>query len=840
MANGSTTLARIQGQGLVETAPVGTAEMASAGFSPAGALQKGLSPDAAKMAGTPPAKVNALRMAMQDVGTGRLSALREMTKTEWAMDKRTGGIAQRAGVLDRFDESMASYITAKLTDAYNNSLLQESNREAKLKQAIFANSPTDRTALVQSVKNIIKGISFTTQADIDLVNRALKDAGAKELDLTGATGAKTNATNIASNLFDALTPQELVDAFNKETKAAYATMNIGDFLGRKEADDFAVNEGLHDGKRDATGEYIGDPAKELETLLKAIVPDPEKLSSMKLGDLTNAIQQWKQQQFQDVAEYEKILASDTSSPAQREFALENLRRLGKVGVIALDETVGNLDAQMRNGDKIQLGDQLFKLEEFFTDPAKLADLKTWITDPTKAPKNLQPWIMDNKDAIQRTIDNLSPDLKDLSDKVVENLKAVQLPPNVTLDSDTIKYYFGDALLKPTLDAKVVPDKYKLLQDPAIGSRVANLLTSLKTIDATIDGRVIFNSLSVDQIKAIAEDVPTYIQNVKFQKQVNDFVSQPVDEATFSGRFRHLLGQIGFKDAGDTLARFMGRTDLQQFEDLIGEAGLRDFFSGGKVNITNVLNEVKKFGGVDSSKLANSITTKQNEIKAAKAATPPDQTKIAALEAELNNLVTTSNNNTNVLINGQTLYDLSEFLNRKFMGGLRRVQANPPALKYTTYDEFFEMGRNLERPTFQGGFDLVGDSLFRSEFEQEVGYHPDAELKFSDTTIRTTNSNFWAEVKNFETLTNSKFIGIQDGVPTFQRGNTTFSGAAVKTKYNEYNNALNNKKNIENNYAKLEKDYSDRVRVYANKIKTNAEAEHNQRMTKWNNFIAVWS
>ena len=691
MANGSTTLARIQGQGLVETAPTGTAEMASAGFTPAGALQKGLSPDAAKMAGTPPAKVNAIRMAMQDVGSRRLSALREMAAPQLEADARTQGIARQASVLGRLDETMSAYINTQLTAAFNQSILKAGNTDARLKGTVYAGDATKQAALTTAVANINKGQG--TDADVKTVNDALAAVNSTQrVSLAGDTGALTNAQIIANNLFENLTPEQMQKAFGEAVAKANASTLVGSFLQSSDADTFAKGQGI------AT-EGMENPSDALEALLSTIVPDKQKLSSMKLGDLTDAIKTWREENFKDVAEYQKTLTDPSATPAQFQLALENLRRLGKVGVIAADAKVGDLDAQMRDGDTINIDGQQFDIASFFTEPEKLAELKGWLNKPDTAPASLRPWIEGNRDAIQTKVNELNPDLQKLSETVKENMKAVELPENVQLDSATAEYFFGD-LTKPTIAAKTVPEKYQLLKDVTTGPAMVTLLNRLKTIGNGLDGKQMFNTLSVDQLKKIISNngVERYINNAIKQKQTKDFTTQSFDESNFAGNFRMLLSDdnLGMDDAGQSLARLMNR-DLSLYVDVFKNAGLEkppiNLLVNGKLNVNVIKEKLKEFAA----------------------------------------------SNTDSLISGDGFTALKDFLNNKIMGNIRNSLARiptapePPQSKGAEMPEAFHKGGQYKQTPDQRKRDLEltlspisGTSFWIAKLEKELKAHNENE------------------------------------------------------------------------------------------------------------------
>lgn len=618
MANGSSTLARIQGRGLVETTTTAAEQTgAQLATTPAGAMEQGRGPDSAKMAGTPPAKVNALRVAMQDVGSRRLGAIRDVAKQDIAADERVTGIRQKASVLGRLDETMATYINTQLQAAFTRELVPAG---ATLKEGVYKDDKSKRDTLQAAIGKIIanKADNPVTDADIKVVNDALQSVGAAGIKLTKDTSAQINAQTIASNLFDNMTMEQMQSAFGKAVTTANQNTTLDKFLVDPAADTLAQSKGLTD-------------SDQLEALLKSILPTqkdaqgnivPADLSKMRLGDVTAAIQQWKQEEFKDVTTYQQTLADPTASPAQRQLALENLRRLGKVGVLALDQKVGDLDAQMQDGDTVMVDDQSFEISEFFEKPEALAQLKGWLDKPDTAPASLKAWIEANRDAIQNKVNELSPDLQDLSNKVEANQKNLSVDENWKPADQIMKEFFGD-LMDPSLDdklSKLSADdqaKFKILQDANTGPAMNELLTTLSknsfALSGTgLKGTDIYKNLTAADLQQIAKTgVQPFIQNVIAQKRAKDFVAQPANIETAGNEVRQFLEFIGIPDTGATFSRLASNKNLSEFQDIFNQAGLGDLLVGGQFNIQGLKDKVKQLGLTGETKPSASILDGSN-------------------------------------------------------------------------------------------------------------------------------------------------------------------------------------------------------------------------------------
>lgn len=607
MAESSRTLARIQGQGLVETTTrdveIGGSMLAS---TPAGAMEQARGPDSAKMAGTAAAKTNALRVAIQDVGSQRLSALREMAKPDMTMDQRVAGI-QKVGVLSKLDEAYSVFIDRTLQASFTDTILKKENQGATLKAGI-AETKEDRDKLLAAIGNINTGNA--RDDDVKLVNGYLKDIpGATEISLSSDVGALTNAQTIANNLFESLTGEQMAKAFGDAVAGANAKIQVDEFLASTDASAFAEAQGFTD-------------IAAFTSLLTSILPEGARLGDLSLADLRREIQNWKQEEFKDVTEYQRVLQDPNSSQAQLDLATDNLRRLGKVGVFAIEQKVGNLDAQMQDGDTVSIDNEVFKIEEFFTDPSKLAELQGWLGNPDSAPPTLKAWIESNRDAILNKIKDLTPDFKEMATKAAANLKAVELAPNVNINQQVVEEFFGADLFTPTLAAKTfasddMQTKYNMLQDKDTGPAIADLLQRLSGSSATLvgsglDGKDIFGKLTTADLNAIIKDgVPRFINNLLASNAAKNFssVTTVFTGNDLTAKIIDVFSDLGMDDTGILIGQLAAQPNLNKFKELFAKDSLlRQYInSDGSFNTQKVKDTLSTFGNSSYTAMANNST-----------------------------------------------------------------------------------------------------------------------------------------------------------------------------------------------------------------------------------------
>lgn len=826
MAERSSALARIQGQGLVETTTKDVSMSGAAlAATPAGAEMQGRGPDSAKMAGTAPAKVNALRMAIQDVGSSRLAALRETAKADLAMDARTADIQRKSGIMGRIDSAISGYISEIINNQFSSSILK--NAGAQLKPNTYTTN-AERDALLAAVSLIntnkkpsvgedgkplvdAKGqpvLVDATGEDYDkafaLINKALSNMGMGQLQLVKGESA-INAKSVATNLFTNLTTEQMAQAFAKDVLAVKGETEIADFLKSADAKIFAEAEGFKDIEGGATAE------QQLGELIKSILPPDSDLTKMQLSDMTAAIQKWRQEEFKDVAKYQEILQSGSASTAQRQFAAENLRRLGKMGTIALDEKVGNLEAQMQDGDKLKIGDETsyeeFDIQDFFTKPEQLARLRNWLANPDSAPTLLKSWIENNRDAIANKIEELEPDFKMMADKVEANMKILEITHPSKPDDDTLKHFFGENLFTPTVAAKAFASpeqeaKYKMLQDKDKGPFIAGLLTELgprsaKLLGTGIDGKEIFDKLTSADLDQIVKYGPVqFVDNLISSTYAKKFAASTT---TFTGdTFKAELGllfekQLGIDSAGKMLAGLVDQ-DLTEFMELIPtDSVLSNYIENNKFNFSKIKELLKTLGDGSFDSMATGSS-------------------FAAFKKDINKLV----------------------------DSVRRVPA--PVEESVDYNKWFELGKT-DRSTWKYHEDNYG-------FHEQVGSHPKLQLerikkRIDDVKRRATEmypSDKW-EVR-FDAEGNIVVKRKGQGpngavylpVPLSTKSDCYTDACRMAR---EYKTQFAIQNHFTENYSTLETKYKDRLNAFVEKKRSQNKKTYDTKKERYDKFLALF-
>jgi hypothetical protein len=449
-------LGKLQGQGLIETTTAGLQQAgAQLATTPVGAALQGRGPDSLKMAGTPPAKINAMAAGMKDVSSVALSQLRETSRLMQGTDaeKAQAERVQKASVLGRVDNQIAQLAQNKLIE--------------KLKLLTFDGAQLDKTklpgyddtkisALTTSLSDLIKGGADLTGSDITTINDALAVVGEAPLELDPTKPINTNIlANKLVKLFTDKSKEELQGTISKAMLDARNESTIGAL------DDAGIQAIFATPNED-------ESQTDLVNLISSLTgKSAEDVKAMKLSDIRSAIDNWKTTEFKDVEALRKTLDDPAASRAERELAVKELRRLGQVGVTGAEAKAGDLQKQMQEGDTIKLGTEEWSFDELFSDPTKLAQMQTWIDNPDTAPPELKDWLSKNQDALALKVNELigggATGLAGAVSRVQNNATAIKLPDNVQVDEKTMESYFpgfskaGLDLQSEFLDPTAKPD-----------------------------------------------------------------------------------------------------------------------------------------------------------------------------------------------------------------------------------------------------------------------------------------------------------------------------------------------------------------------------------------------
>lgn len=624
-------LGKLQGQGLVETTTAGLEQAgAQLATTPVGAAMQGRGADSLKMAGTQPAKINALRAGMRESQSQALAGLRE---------KAAG--AATAEEQARLSTLRSATVAGKVDERIR--LRAENQAKAALSSLTFGGAEIDTsklpvgyntTSLQKSIFDLISNGPDLNDADVAQINDALLKIDPKSPTISYEKDKQMDAVVLANSLsalYKNKTKTEIQGAIQKALTDAKAGATIGSL-----DDTDAVNILGKEGAK----------AEELISILTQITgKDAAAVQGMQLWELRDAIQNWKQTEFQDVTKLREQANSPLTSRAQRQLALEQLRRLGQLEITAYEQKVGDLEKQMQDGDKLTIGTEEFTIEEVFKDPAKLLQLQTWNDNPETAPPELKTFLQANQNAIadqiQKLIGGADAGLTGAIGKIQTNANAVKLDESLkTLPEETIEAFFP-GMTKVGLDSKLpqfttqdqinaLPEttaeqkaaktkaqsdlnnylKYNLLQQPATAQNTALLMSRLLTIPG-VDGKKIFEDLTLDQMRELA----------RADFRVNDFVAALGDRNTVSqfkgdsknpqAEFALTMDALKLGQPGKQLSNLIGK-NLSEYKDIFKQAGLSDLLNPDGTfrfeALTSKLNELK------NASLSDLLAGKATQIK----------------------------------------------------------------------------------------------------------------------------------------------------------------------------------------------------------------------------------
>jgi hypothetical protein len=664
-------LGKLQGQGLIETTTAGLQQAgAQLATTPVGAALQGRGPDSLKMAGTPPAKINAMAAGMKDVSSVALSQLRETSRIleGTAAEAATVARAQNATIAGRVDNAIAARAQNQILA--NWAKMSQEFEGLGLKEQELMNGPERFTAdeikaLNISLKelqqggqakdkdgNPIPGSDGLTDTDIDLINRALKGVGSTEVvDFKAVDGKMPSANALAtavSGLYKEDTPGEIKEKIKKALVDAKDTLKIG-----------TLND---DDAKAIFGDETSDTTDLINLLVNLTGKDEAAVKGMTLAELRTTIDGWKQSEFKDVETLRKTLAESGPESARGKLALQELRRLGQVGVTAADAKVNDLQKQIREGDKVTINGKSVSVDELFSDPELLVQMSSWIEDPTSAPKDLQGYLTANKDgidiavanllgaaargdvqatgltgAMQRVSDNIAAgavheSIKNIPGETVEKFfpgwSSFGLDAKIPASEDAYKASAGDNAVAAALKANpaLTPEeqakireqatspevlakdpeynkymKYKVLQDKDLARNAEKLLTNLEGLDG-VDGKTIFDELTPEQLRTLCQSetsVNAFTTGLNNRQRATTFKG----DTNFSAEFKEVADKLNL---GSTASQFanLADDDLTAYKDIFELAGLGNLLvtKNGKttLNTAALAGMVREIGKMSTS------------------------------------------------------------------------------------------------------------------------------------------------------------------------------------------------------------------------------------------------
>jgi hypothetical protein len=633
-------LGKLQGQGLIETTTAGLQQAgAQLATTPVGAALQGRGPDSLKMAGTPPAKINAMAAGMKDVSSVALSQLRETSRIleGTAAEAATVARAQNATIAGRVDNAIAARAQKKILE--NWATMSQEFEGLGLKEKELMDGPERFTAdeikalnialkelqqggqLKDKDGNPIPGSDGLTGADIDLINRALKGVGStEEVDFKAVDGKMPSANALAttvSGLYKEDTPGEIKEKIKKALVDAKDTLKIG-----------TLND---DDAKAIFGDETSDTTDLINLLVNLTGKDEAAVKGMTLAELRTTIDSWKQSEFKDVETLRKTLAESGPESARGKLALQELRRLGQVGVTAADAKVNDLQKQIREGDKVTINGKSVSVDELFSDPELLVQMSSWIEDPTSAPKDLQGYLTANKNGIDIAIANLlgaaargdvqatglTGAMQRVSDNITagavhESIKNIPvgtvekffpgwssfgLDAKIPASEDAYKASAGDNAVAAALKANpaLTPEeqakireqatspevlakdpeynkymKYKVLQDKDLARNAEKLLTNLEGLDG-VDGKTIFDELTPEQLRTLCQSetsVNAFTTGLNNRQRATTFKG----DTNFSAEFKEVADKLNLGSTASQFANLVDN-DLSPYIEIFQKAGL---------------------------------------------------------------------------------------------------------------------------------------------------------------------------------------------------------------------------------------------------------------------------
>jgi len=464
-------LGKLQGQGLIETTTAGLQQAgAQLATTPVGAAMQGRGIDSQKMAATQSAKINAVAANMRDVTSAALGTLRETGRMLEGQESAIAETARKASVLGRVDNQIARLAENKTLEKLNTLKFGG----AQLDQTkLTGYDDAKLTALRTSIGDLIAGGTALTDSDITIINEALTVAGATPLDFSPEKLPSIPIlAKSLSTLFTEKSSEEMQSEISKAILNAKAESTIGSL------DDESINAIFDTPDKTETQQDLLNLLAGITGLDATKDTDLVKLRGMQLGELRSAIDSWKQSEFKDVGKLRKTLQDPMASKAQRQLALQELRRQGQIGVTGAEAKVNDLEKQMQDGDVVRIGNEEFTVDELFSDPAKLLQMQAWMDNPELIPLNadgskpaFRQWLEANQAAIETKIAELTgvgaAGLSGAVARVKANADKLKLDESAAtqLPKETLKTFFPE------------------FADVGLDTQIPNEITDARTISA---------------------------------------------------------------------------------------------------------------------------------------------------------------------------------------------------------------------------------------------------------------------------------------------------------------------------------------------------------------------
>ena len=355
--------------------------LASPSQSPLTASLQGVTPAAAKMAGTPNRRTSALKQAVSGVAEERQQQALEQaaTQTEDVQARKT------ADTLQRLPE------VAKLVNKNIFEKMKAAGSPFAAEKAIIW-EPGTPLAIQDAIRKVSE--PGASPADMEALRVAL--------------GKKPTDPVTAADLSKYVSDKSAVDVVTAWGKTLSQPIGALMTLEQLQSLGFANEQ--------AFTQATGKPLKE------ATWNDFESYASRE-----------KSKAFENVDELRKIIADQSQSPQAKQIAQEQLRKLGYSGTLSQEQRVNDVQAQIAAGDSIQVGGQSFSVDELTSDPKFLSVVQRALTEPAflaELEKDTQnkafvKWLGDNAVGLQPYLKGAEKDLAAYSEKQAAYAKTLE-------------------------------------------------------------------------------------------------------------------------------------------------------------------------------------------------------------------------------------------------------------------------------------------------------------------------------------------------------------------------------------------------------------------------------
>lgn len=370
--------------------------------SPLGMQAVGGSQDIAKMAGTP----NQVRATIRETLKERTDVRDVMGEAERGSERKRFDVEriqqqlQSLTGLGSLDNRVAEAVRARLTSTTGIEFKNEVDRAA-VEQVMRTSGLTTDSASVDGV--IAALVQLRDNMTPDNVAAMLKKLGISATIDDGAAGLAQKL--VQSGVFKQASIDDVKSRLSQQLE------NVKNFK-------------IKDlGTVDDTGKVVyGNLDFDPKNAADALGLTEEQMGNLTLAEAKAMLASYRQRSFADVDELRDLVANPFATQGQKDFARKRLAELGAIGVTSLEEKNDDLQAQMEQGDTVQVGNRQIRVTELTTDPTYRATIATALSSPEELEKlrltdpKLADWIDANKKALIDVASQLTTGLGDFATK----------------------------------------------------------------------------------------------------------------------------------------------------------------------------------------------------------------------------------------------------------------------------------------------------------------------------------------------------------------------------------------------------------------------------------------